>query len=210
MTDELGIQNCFISAAIPGIFPPVLIKDKLFVDGGVVVNTPLTYALEAGASEIHMLDLDPIDETPIPPDKLESTFETFDRVYTAMLATKIDEDMATIDWLNRGIDLVERVEAGEKATSEMAMRLIRVINQIYCARPNKASPTIGRSTVHRHKPSTSLGGAFGMLNFHATEIGRMIDMGYADAKHIHNCERNRCLLPVSLAERQRVQAAQTA
>jgi len=194
MTDEDGLTRILASAAIPGVFPPVHLNGKVYVDGGVVVNTPITYAIDAGATEIHMLDLDPLDEATIPREKLESTFETFGRVYTAMLAVKIDEDIATIDWLNRGIDLVERVEAGETPSSEAATRLIRVIAQIY-HRAEQGKPDYKALTVHRHKPSVSLGGAAGMLNFHSREVQALIAAGYEDTKSNHDCVRNRCIIP---------------
>ena len=43
------------SAAIPGIFPPVEIDGRLYVDGGVGANTPLAVALQAGAERIVVL-----------------------------------------------------------------------------------------------------------------------------------------------------------
>lgn len=43
------------SAAIPGIFPPVEIAGRLFVDGGVAANTPISAALHHGAERIVVL-----------------------------------------------------------------------------------------------------------------------------------------------------------
>lgn len=43
------------SAAIPGVFPPVLIDGRPYIDGGVVNNTPISYAHELGADEIWVL-----------------------------------------------------------------------------------------------------------------------------------------------------------
>lgn len=43
------------SAAIPGVLPPVAWHGLHLVDGGVADNTPLTHALELGASEIYVL-----------------------------------------------------------------------------------------------------------------------------------------------------------
>jgi NTE family protein len=43
------------SAAIPGVFPPVEWGDRLLIDGGVVNNTPMSHALELGASEVYVL-----------------------------------------------------------------------------------------------------------------------------------------------------------
>lgn len=43
------------SAAIPGVFPPVMVGDRALVDGGVANNTPISYAVEAGAGPIYVL-----------------------------------------------------------------------------------------------------------------------------------------------------------
>jgi predicted acylesterase/phospholipase RssA len=52
------------ACAIPGIFPPVAIGDKLLVDGGVVNNTPIGHAVELGAERIYVL---PTQELPYAP-----------------------------------------------------------------------------------------------------------------------------------------------
>lgn len=43
------------SAAIPGVFPPLLIDGRLLMDGGVVNNTPISNAIVAGATRIYVL-----------------------------------------------------------------------------------------------------------------------------------------------------------
>jgi NTE family protein len=43
------------SAAIPGIFPPVRLGDRLLVDGGVANNTPISTAISLGATRIYVL-----------------------------------------------------------------------------------------------------------------------------------------------------------
>ncbi|MGH9302065.1 MAG: patatin-like phospholipase family protein, partial [Acidimicrobiales bacterium] len=43
------------SAAIPGIFPPVGIGQHVLVDGGLLNNTPLSHAIEAGATRVYVL-----------------------------------------------------------------------------------------------------------------------------------------------------------
>jgi NTE family protein len=43
------------SCAIPGVFPPVTIGKHDYVDGGVANHTPITVALELGASRIFVL-----------------------------------------------------------------------------------------------------------------------------------------------------------
>lgn len=43
------------SAAIPGVFPPVRIRDRWFMDGGVVNNAGVSHAIGLGASTIYVL-----------------------------------------------------------------------------------------------------------------------------------------------------------
>src|ERR1041385_6819303 len=59
MTERLVPMAVLASAAIPGVFPPVDIDGVNYVDGGTVMNTPLTPAIRAGAETIHLIYLDP-------------------------------------------------------------------------------------------------------------------------------------------------------
>ncbi|HUA95746.1 MAG TPA: patatin-like phospholipase family protein [Acidimicrobiales bacterium] len=43
------------SSAIPGVFPPVTVEDRILVDGGVVANLPVTQAIELGATRLFVL-----------------------------------------------------------------------------------------------------------------------------------------------------------
>jgi NTE family protein len=44
------------SAAIPGVFPPVAIRGKLYVDGALTAHVPLRAAVEMGAASLVVLD----------------------------------------------------------------------------------------------------------------------------------------------------------
>jgi NTE family protein len=50
-----SVDAVMASAAIPSVFPPVLIDGHPFIDGGVVNNTPLSHAIELGADRIWVL-----------------------------------------------------------------------------------------------------------------------------------------------------------
>ncbi len=43
------------SAAIPGVFPPVMVDGRPLVDGAVANNVPISHAVAAGAREIYVL-----------------------------------------------------------------------------------------------------------------------------------------------------------
>ena len=115
-SEEIGPLMIMASAAIPGIFPPVRIGDDVYVDGGAVMNTPLNCAIDAGASTLFVIYLDP-DVSNIPLRRLMNTIDTIDRVYTIMLATKINEDVETAAWINAGLTIIERVEELKSAAT---------------------------------------------------------------------------------------------
>ncbi len=50
-----AIEAILASSAIPGVFPPVAIGGRNFLDGGIVNNTPITQAIEAGATDVWVL-----------------------------------------------------------------------------------------------------------------------------------------------------------
>jgi len=50
-----AIEAILASAAIPGVFPPVVIDGQLLMDGGVVENTPIGHAVALGATTVWVL-----------------------------------------------------------------------------------------------------------------------------------------------------------
>lgn len=50
-----AVPALLASCAIPGIFPPVTIGRRDLVDGGVANHTPITVAIELGATDIYVL-----------------------------------------------------------------------------------------------------------------------------------------------------------
>jgi NTE family protein len=48
-------ERLLASAAIPGVFPPVLIAGQYLLDGGIANNTPISTAFELGATRIIVL-----------------------------------------------------------------------------------------------------------------------------------------------------------
>ncbi len=194
MTDEETCTAIRASAAIPGLFPPVKLWDETFVDGGVLQNTPIKPAIEEGATEIHVVSLNPTISQ-FPEHAVDNTLDTFMRVYSAMLAENLSEDIASAGWVNDGIEVMERVEAGEALAEEVLARFVRVADVIY--RKLHASGKLPKAlTIHRYFPNRVLGNSFGMLNFHESAITTMIDHGYADAIK-HNCAENECLIPAA-------------
>jgi NTE family protein len=49
------VDAVMASAAIPAVFPPVMINGVPYIDGGVVNNTPISHAVDLGADEVWVL-----------------------------------------------------------------------------------------------------------------------------------------------------------
>lgn len=63
------IDGMMASSAIPPILPPWLVDGVPYVDGGIICNLPITLAIERGADEIYVLDIEHTDQSagaPVP------------------------------------------------------------------------------------------------------------------------------------------------
>jgi len=181
-----GIQAIMASTAIPGVFPPVRIDRDIYVDGGVVQNTPLKAAIQFGGIGLHVIYLDPS------PSRLRlradpNTIDTMLRVYFIMLATKIAEDIETVRWINAGLDAI--AHGVEELTDDRLRDFIRVAARLL----KKDHPQYRRLTVHRYFPEQALGGDLGMLDFGIDSIARMITEGERVAQ-MHDCSRDGCIV----------------
>ncbi len=64
-----ALEAVAASAAVPALFPPVVIGGEVLVDGGVVNNVPISRAIEAGATRIFVLMCGPRHYRPPQPKR---------------------------------------------------------------------------------------------------------------------------------------------
>jgi predicted acylesterase/phospholipase RssA len=191
MTEEHGYQALLASAAVPGFFPPQYIDGEPYVDGGVVMNTPLRCAIQAGADFLHVIYLDP-DINELPLKVLQNTYNTLDRTILINNATVIEEDIATASWINDGLVAIERVQKAEVLSDTNIRDFIRVAAQI--EKRHKQKP-YKKLTIHRYHPKYDPGGGgLGILNFDQERLARLIQLGFDDTIH-HDCAASHCVVP---------------
>lgn len=186
--DGRGISSIMASTAIPGVFPPERIDGDLYVDGGVVQNTPLNPAIEIGATNLHVVYLDPRPSMV----RLQGeayTIDTMLRVYHIMLATKLNEDIETARWINAGLDAIDAYQEDQTVSDTSLRDFVRAAGQLLQANRAKYK----RLIVHRYFPQASLGDNLGMLNFGLDPIARMIAEGERVAL-LHDCNESGCVL----------------
>lgn len=206
MTEQIGPLSIRASSAIPGIFPEVWVGAEPYVDGGVLLNTPLTPALEAGADVLHVVYLDP-DVAAIPMAALDSTVATLYRMQVISWAALVNRDIDRVSRINRGLAAFARIRRGEPIDrpelESLAKGAVMVLGgtNLHTYRP---------ITVHRYHPREELsGGALGLLNLDRDHIEDLIYKGFTDAT-LHDCVKEKCVLPdgaVALTEYQGQPAA---
>ncbi len=186
----LGIQAILASSAIPGIFPPVRIGNNIYVDGGTVENTPLNPAINLGATELHVIYLDPKPQY-VPLLGSPNTADTLMRVYHLMLAIMLKEDIETARWINSGLQALASIPKSENATARELRDVVRVAGR-FLEHETMYKPI----TIHRYFPEAAVGGQLGSLDFTSGAISKVIAEGERTAL-LHNCETNKCLFPVA-------------
>lgn len=186
--DARGVLAIMASTAIPGVFPPVTIDGETFVDGGLVENTPLSPAIKAGATELHVILLDP-RETHVRLNAEPSTADTILRSYSQMLAVIFREDIETARWINAGLRASAHYQQTRQVSSDEVEDFVRVASQLLAAREIPLKPL----TIHVYLPSKTLGGALGMLDLRRDSLVGMIEEGERVAM-LHDCRKSGCVL----------------
>jgi predicted acylesterase/phospholipase RssA len=196
MTEQLGPLIIRASSAIPGIFPEVWVGAEPYVDGGVLLNTPLTPALDAGADVLHVVYLDP-DIAAIPLEALSSTVATAYRMQAISWAALVNRDIDRVARINRGLAAFARIRRGEPLPSaeveSLAKGAVMVLGgtHLHTYRP---------ITVHRYHPRDELSnGALGLLNLDRDHLESLISKGFTDAT-LHDCVKEKCVLPEEPAD----------
>ena len=176
MTRDNYRDSVLASTAIPGIFQPVKVdclsakggrEERLFVDGGLVMNSPLNPAIDAGASIIHLICVNP-DVRTLAFSPLSSTLDVLERSLVTTVAGNIASDLERARLVNSIAGIVRR----------------RHSDEFY--RP---------VTIHRYHPAKEvLGGLAGILDFSPEHLQALIADGERAGRE-HDCEREACVLP---------------
>jgi NTE family protein len=186
---RLGHSAILASAAIPGFFPPVVVDGAVHVDGGALMNTPVTPALD-DSDVLHVVYMDPSVDS-IRVEDLQSTLAVIDRMLTTSFAFSMNQEIAGIDDANRSLALLGEPErtAGDAPQARAIAGAVAAL-----ARRLRGSREFTPITIHRYHPTDDLGGALGFLDFSRQTVDYLINRGYRDAV-THDCAANGCLLP---------------
>ncbi len=124
------------SCSIPGVFRPVKIGDKLYVDGGVVSPVAVEAAKRLGADLVIAVDISASSERTPPANTIETLLQSIDIMYSKLAAVQLSRADVVIRPRVGHIgsaDFSKRHEAileGEKAGAEALPRIIEIITQL--------------------------------------------------------------------------------
>jgi NTE family protein len=177
LDDKIGHKAIMASTAIPGVFPPIEVLGTKYVDGGVLLNTPLQPAIAAGSNVIHVIYLDPflrdVHLNPYP-----STLDTFTRMLNITAAAQVNHDVEHVRDINHGLHLIEHPEDAEQLSAQESVNFVQAVEMMrkYLAGGRKYRPL----TIYRYRPSREVGGIMALLDFSRKNIEELIQLGYDD------------------------------
>jgi len=210
---ELGPEHAMASAAIPIVFPNVVIGNGHYLDGSLRFNTPLSAAIHLGANKILAISLASREkshpahrcaEGDCPP----SLGEYFGKLFNSFFLDRLISDVDQLEKIN-GI-----IEAGRKVFgSDFSERINEVLpagRSIDLVQMLEISPSLSLSTVfsewYRQDPKASsrlsvlekflmrifdVEPALSMdllsyLVFEKEYLRQLIDLGFEDGKRNHD------------------------
>ena len=193
MTDQLGPSIILGSSAIPGIFPPTEIGSQLFVDGGVLLNTPLNPVIDAGAEVLHVISLFPnIDRIPL---NGTGTLATMYRqqiiAWVHTLASNIKR-VRDLNWALQFVGLASNAiqQLLEHTPTQDIRTAIRLKDiEHFLEQYQEYTPV----TVHCYFPGDDISGPLGLLDFDYQRIKMLVERGFEDAIS-HDCTTNGCVI----------------
>jgi NTE family protein len=124
------------SCSIPGVFRPVKIGEKMYVDGGVVSPVAVDVAKRFGADVVIAVDISAEVERPFPNNIIETILQSFNIMYSKLASIQLAKADVVIKpkvGYIGAADFSKRHEAvmeGEKAALEALPQVMKIITQL--------------------------------------------------------------------------------
>ncbi len=188
-TDDLGPKAVLASTSIPGIFPQIELQGEYYADGGVVMNTPMNLAIDAGADILHVVYLDP-EVKAIPLLPVRNTIDTISRLFAVQFAATVNRDIEVARQINEGLEVIAKAAGGGPVSARDVRPFILAAKRLSRVEDYSKYRKI---TIHRYQPRDTLRTVLGLLNFDRNKTLDLIERGFQDAI-FHNCKTSNCVL----------------
>jgi NTE family protein len=123
------------SSSVPGVFQPVPIGGREYVDGGLVAPVPVHFAREMGADIVIAVNISAVPEAQQPNTSIEVLLQTFAIMGQTINSYELKEadiviepslsKMKSSDFAGRNI----AIAAGERATLKMLPKIMQIIGR---------------------------------------------------------------------------------
>jgi len=190
-TDKLGPRIIMASSAIPGFFTPQTVGAQPYVDGSVLMNTPLRPAINGGADILHVIYLDP-DVSSIPIHYLSNILSTLYRTQVINWAHTVNESIKSAMDVNDSLTLIRSAQRPDGMPDVSAKGVMQALVKFGASLQEISK--YKTLTIHRYHPRDELGGPLSLLDLRRERIEYLIERGFRDAV-THNCITSKCVLP---------------
>lgn len=190
-TDKLGPRIIMASSALPGFFTPETIGAQAYVDGAVLLNTPLKPAIRAAADCLHVIYLDP-DVSSIPLHYLGNVLSTLYRTQVINWASTVNESIREAEGINDALKILNAAQQEQPIAGIDAKGVVQALAKFGKQLENLANYRL--LTIHRYHPRDELGGPLSLLNFRRSRLEYLIERGFHDAVG-HDCVASQCVRP---------------
>ena len=198
---EIRSVHTLASAALPLLFPPILVNDRLLVDGGLRMNTPLRPVIRAGADRVIVVSLKRQAQDHVRSTQAPNLPFLVGKTMNALLLDPIEQDLFDAQEMNAMIRWGTEHFGPEFATKLFAETGRREVEVLFIA-PTADLGEIAASIFRNRPPAVS--GAMGALlrraagdegpdadllsylYFDKEYTGELEALGYEDAKRLED------------------------
>lgn len=172
------------SGAYPVALPTVEIDGRQYTDGGLFSNTPLKFAIRAGATQVFVVQLSPADyfEQIRSEGRFDSILEVAPRCIDLLWSQANYLDLEEASRINRILEVLEllgrwRWLHGTSVIIEEVWTRLLALGRI----EKEGRGPKQRVELIRIQPKANLGGTF---SFSRTATSRLIRLGVRDAREV--------------------------
>ena len=191
ITTDMTVDHIMASAALPVIFPAVLIDGAWYGDGGVRLTMPLSPAINMGADRILAISTR-YNRTRAEADQ-PSVFgyppaaQIIGILMNAIFLDVLDQDALTLQRINELIeDIPERHRDGLRPIKLLLLRPSADIGKMAAGIRPKLSGALRLFTMGIGSGETKSPDWLSMLLFDPEYMDRLVEVGYDDAAHSHD------------------------
>lgn len=192
-------EHCLASSALPLIFEPVRVGERLYVDGMLRQNTPMRPVIQTGASHVLVIGIDQPGTTTSIVGPVTPTFAFIaGKTLNALLMDPVDRDLRQLERLNEiirwgreryGPDFETELEAAHGLREVQVLRISPSQDLGALAReafrndpPEVSGPTWALLSLLADPGNSGESDLLSYLLFDHRYTARLEELGYADAK----------------------------